>query len=383
MRIGMFADMYKPHISGVTNYISLYKSRFEELGHEVFVFTFGDQSHEDNEPNIIRSPGIPWGKTGWQMGLPLSAEAKRIIPSIEVAHVHHPFVSGQIALRKCRPHGIPVVFTNHSRYDIFADTYASFVPRLVRTTMLQKYLKSFASRVDMYIAPSAGIQEWLAEWGITGRAVVHNNAIDTAPFFSPDNPRSRSEFGWSSDDIVFCHLGRLGPEKNVGVLVESFIELAAGTPSARLLVIGDGPMRESMESSLAAHSLSEKVHFTGAASYDEVPGLLHAADVFVTASVAETYPLVVMEALAAQLPAVGVRSPGVGEVIDDGITGFLAENNATDLAAKLMRITQDQALRLRMREAARITASNFDIRPMANRLLSHYERLISQKRKVA
>ena len=45
MRIGMFADMYKPHISGVTNYISLYKSRFEELGHEVFVFTFGDRSY--------------------------------------------------------------------------------------------------------------------------------------------------------------------------------------------------------------------------------------------------------------------------------------------------------------------------------------------------
>ncbi|MBS3973623.1 MAG: glycosyltransferase [Actinobacteria bacterium] len=383
MRIGMFADMYKPHISGVTNYISLYKSRFEELGHEVFVFTFGDNSYEDSEPNVIRSSGIPWGKTGWQMGMLLSAEAKRIIPTIDVAHVHHPFVSGQIALRKCEPHGIPVVFTNHSRYDIFADTYAGFVPRFARRAMLQKYLKGFASRVDMYIAPSAGIQGWLAEWGVTDRAVVHNNAIDTASFFSPDNPRSRMDFGWSDEEVVLCHLGRLGPEKNVVMLIESFIAIAGDAPSARLLVIGDGPMRESMEGLLAAHSMRDKAHFTGAASYDEVPGMLRAADVFVTASVSETFPLVVMEALAAELPAVGVRSAGVGEVIDDGVTGLLAENNVTDLAEKLMLITQDQALRLRMKEAAKIAASDFDIRPMADRLLSHYEKLIDSKRKLA
>lgn len=383
MRIGMFADMYKPHISGVTNYISLYKSRFEELGHEVFVFTFGDRSYNDNEPNVIRSPAIPWGKTGWQMGLVLSAEAKRLIPTIEVAHVHHPFLSGQIALRKCDTDRVPVVFTNHSRYDIFADTYAGFVPRFVKTVLLQKYLNSFASSVDMYLAPSAGIQKWLAEWGITDRAVVHNNAIDTAPFINPCNPRSRSEFGWSSNDIVFCHLGRLGPEKNVDVLVESFIKLAAGTPSARLLVIGDGPMRKSMEKSLTAHSLSDKVHFTGPAAYSEVPGLLRAADVFVITSIAETFPLVVMEALATQLPAVGVRSPGVGEVIDDSVTGLLAENSVSDFTSKLTQLAENSAMRLQMKEAAALAASNFDIRPMADRLLSYYEELVIRKRKVA
>jgi len=383
MRIGMFADMYKPHISGVTNYISLYKSRFEELGHEVFVFTFGDRSYDDNEPNVIRSPAIPWGKTGWQMGLVLSSEAKRLIPTIEVAHVHHPFLSGQIVLRKCDTDRVPVVFTNHSRYDIFADTYAGFVPRYARTVLLQKYLNGFASRVDMYIAPSAGIQEWLADWGITDRAVVHNNAIDTAPFINPCNPRSRSEFGWSGSDIVFCYLGRLGPEKNVDMLVDSFIKLAVDVPSARLLVVGDGPMRESMEKSLAAHSLNNKVHFTGAADYCEVPGLLRAADVFVIASIAETFPLVVLEALAAQLPAVGIKSPGVGEIIEDGVTGLLANNSVSDFTSKLTQVAEDSAMRLRMKEAATLAASNFDIRPMADRLLLYYEKLVARKRKVA
>ena len=59
MRIGMMADAYKPHISGITNYIALNKRYLERAGHDVFVFTFGDLDHEDDESRIIRSPGLP------------------------------------------------------------------------------------------------------------------------------------------------------------------------------------------------------------------------------------------------------------------------------------------------------------------------------------
>ena len=62
MRIGMLADTYKPYISGVTNVIDLSKRYLESEGHEVFVFTFGDDTYEDDEENIIRSPGP---NTGW------------------------------------------------------------------------------------------------------------------------------------------------------------------------------------------------------------------------------------------------------------------------------------------------------------------------------
>ncbi len=59
MRIGMMADVYKPHISGVTNYIATNKRYLEQMGYEVFVFTFGDLDYPDEEPRIIRSPGVP------------------------------------------------------------------------------------------------------------------------------------------------------------------------------------------------------------------------------------------------------------------------------------------------------------------------------------
>ncbi|MCC6958083.1 MAG: hypothetical protein IT316_14880, partial [Anaerolineales bacterium] len=59
MRIGMMADVYKPHINGITNYIALSKKYLEELGHEVFVFTFSEAEYQDEDERVIRSPGVP------------------------------------------------------------------------------------------------------------------------------------------------------------------------------------------------------------------------------------------------------------------------------------------------------------------------------------
>ena len=60
MRIGMMVDLYKPYISGVTIYIEVNRKYLEEMGHEVFIFTFsGEKDYIDDEPNVYRSPGLP------------------------------------------------------------------------------------------------------------------------------------------------------------------------------------------------------------------------------------------------------------------------------------------------------------------------------------
>ena len=379
MRIGMFADMYKPHVSGVTNYIALYKERFEELGHEVLVFTYGNRGHVDTESGIVRSPAVAWGATGWQLGLGLSAEARRLMRTIDVAHTHHPFLSGRVALRECGRQGIPVVFTNHTRYDIYSDAYASFVPRGLRMGFLRRYLSRFAGEVDLVISPSPGIAQWLAEFGITNHAVLHSNAVDTLPFANPATPRSREEFGFAPDSVVFCYLGRLGPEKNMDLLVDAFERLARDEPRACLLLIGDGPSREGAAAGFTAHGLADRVHFAGLTPYTDVPNVIAAADVFVTASVSEVHPLVVMEALAAGLPAIGIHSPGVGDIIEDGVTGFLTNESAEEFSAAMRTLATDPVLLARMSAAARTAAGDYDIRPMADRLLAHYERLIAER----
>jgi len=379
LRIGMFADMYKPHLSGVTNYISLYKRRFEELGHEVWVFTFGHTDYADDESRVVRSPAIPWGDTGWQMGLVLTSEAKRVIPTLDVAHVHHPFVSGRVALDYCGSAGIPIVFTNHTRYDLYSDTYAWFMPKTMRYNYIRRYLKEFANDIDIVFAPSPGIQRWLSEFGVTDDSVFLSNCVDTEPFRSPAAPRSREEFGFPADSVVFCYLGRVSAEKNMGLLTRAFIRTAGEVPGAYLLVLGTGTSLAEAMKSFEDAGLSDRVRFAGLTPYAEVPDYLAATDVFVTASVSETHPLVIMEAFAAGLPAIGVHSPGVSDIIEDGVTGFLTPEDAGAFAARMTEIATDPELRQRLASAAATAAARFDVRIMAEELMGHYQRLIRER----
>ncbi len=379
LRIGMFADMYKPHLSGVTNYISLYKKRFEELGHDVWVFTFGHTDYEDDEPRVVRSPAIPWGDTGWQMGLVLSSEARSVMPTLDVAHVHHPFVSGRVALEYCRPASIPIVFTNHTRYDLYSDTYAWFMPQTMRYTYIRRYLKEFANDIDLVIAPSPGIKLWLSEFGVTDDSVLLSNCVDTEPFRNPVSPRSREEYGFPADSVIFCYLGRVSAEKNMGLLTSAFIKAAGEVPNVCLLVLGDGPALSETQKRITDAGLGDRAHFAGLTPYSEVPDHLAAADVFATASISEVHPLVVMEAFAAGLPAIGITSPGVGDIVEDGVNGFLTAEDPDAFAARMVEIATDAGLRTRLAAAASSAAAGYDVRIMADELLGHYERLIASR----
>jgi 1,2-diacylglycerol 3-alpha-glucosyltransferase len=375
MRIGMFCDMYTPHLSGVTNHIRLYKRQLESLGNEVWVFTFGSRDHEDDEPNVVRSHAVPWGKTGWQAGLRVAEEARHVIPTLDVAHTHHPFTSGRVALRYAGAAGVPVVFTNHTRYDLYSDAYAWYLPRTARMAFLQRYLHDFAEQVDVVIAPSKGIASWLDEFGVTQDAVVVPNAIDSGMFATPVDTVDRDAFGFPADAVIMCYLGRLGPEKNLSLLMDAFVEAAAIDSRICLLLIGDGPDRSKATERVWAHGLSDRVHFAGRTPYERVPGLLAAADAFVTASVSEVHPLVVLEAMAAGLPVIGVRSPGVADIVSHGVTGLLAAEDSDELSLRMLDIARDPQMLRRMSESARAEACRYDIGPATQQLLHLYENL--------
>ncbi len=379
MRIGMFADMYLPHISGVTNHIALYKRHFEDLGHEVYVFTFGDLDYADAEPNVVRSGGLPWGKTGWRAALAFSPEARRLIPMLDVAHVHHPFQSGPLALAACRRHGIPIVFTNHTRYELYSDSYASFVPRPLRYWFIRQVLHRFCSAVDLVIAPAASIAQWLDEFAGFKDAVVVPNGIDIERFANPAERRARAEFGFGDDDVVLVYAGRLGPEKNTEWLAREFAAAAAQEPRLRLLVVGDGPSAAGARAVLAAAGVAERAHFTGLVDYQRVPGFEAVADAFVTGSVTEVHPLVVLEAMAAGLPVIAVSSPGIADTVRDGESGLLAPT-VTDgaLAERMLALARDPELRRRLRAGALAAAEAYSFAHTADAVLAHYERLVCE-----
>ncbi len=379
MRIGMLADVYKPHVSGITNHISLTKLFLEASGHEVFVFTFGEGDHRDNEPNVIRSPGLPLVDTGYYLNIRYNLPAQRILRTMDIVHVHHPFLSGRLALRYCQPRNIPIVFTNHTRYDLYAHAYLPVLPEGISETFLKAYLPSFCASCDLVIAPSLGMLEVLRRLGVNTSVEVVPNGVDLSPLRAKVKPLDRAAWGFSEQDVILIYTGRLGPEKNLPFLLRSFAGTAKAYDNVGLLIVGAGPERENLEDRVRYMGIAERVHFTGMVPYRDLPRYLAVADAFVTASVTEVHPLSVIEAMAAGLPVLGIQSPGVGDIVEKGVSGILAEEeDVAVFTAKMVRMVTDHERRKTMGMNARVQAEDYAIERTTEILSSHYQLLISR-----
>ena len=352
MRIGMMTDVYKPHVSGITNYISLNKAYLEKAGHEVFIFTFGDLDFADEEERVVRSPGLPLTDTGYYLSFRYSRHAKALLQTMDLVHVHHPFLSGRLALNYCRPLRIPIVFTNHTRYDLYAQAYLPLLPEEFSDTFLQTYMPTFCQAVDLVISPSAGMREVLQKLGVSTSIEIIPNGVELQ-LYRATSENCRPEFGFSDEDILLIFSGRLGPEKNLDFLIRAFAGAAEAVKNAHLLVIGGGPEEQALKQAAAQSGAAGRIHFTGMLPYDELPRYLSMADLFVTASLTEVHPLSVVEAMASGLPVLGINSVGVGDTVEDGVTGLLSSPDPAAFAALLTRLCMDRALRQRLGKGAR------------------------------
>ena len=126
MRIALLCDVYHPVVNGVVHHVALLKRYLEQLGQSVWLFVPGKSGQSNDlsvpspgEQHLVRYPGIPLAGTGYHLSLPLNRRVHRALASMDVIHAHHPFVSGLLALIAARRHDIPLVFTSHTRYDLY------------------------------------------------------------------------------------------------------------------------------------------------------------------------------------------------------------------------------------------------------------------------
>jgi len=379
MRIGMMVDSYKPYISGITNYIELNKRYLELSGQEVFVFTFGNVDYKDEEARVTRSPGLPLADTGFYLSLRYARRAKGLLQTMDIVHVHHPFLSGRLALRYCRPLKIPIVYTNHTRYDLYAQAYLPIMPEEMSQGILQAYMPPFCDAMDLVIAPSPGMEKILRQLNVKNHVEVVPNGVDLKPFFEAA-PLPRTDFGFTEDDILLVYAGRIALEKNLPFLLRSFKGVSQAISNIHLLIIGSGVQGydDEIKSIVNELELNQRVKLIGRVSYEKLPAYLSMCDAFVTASVTEVHPLSVIEAMAAGLPVMGIHSVGVGDTVEDGVTGFLANHDLPAFTAKLTRLCLDRDLRAQMSDSARKASSTYAIERTTQAMLKHYEKLVNE-----
>jgi glycosyltransferase involved in cell wall biosynthesis len=213
--------------------------------------------------------------------------------------------------------------------------------------------------------------------GVESHIEVVPNGVELTRFYEAE-PLSRSEFGFKEEDILLVYTGRIAPEKNLDFLLRAFSGVAHAVPNTYLLIIGGGQkqVEEDIQSRVNELDIDHRVRFTGLIEYNKLPSHLAMCDIFVTASVTEVHPLSVIEAMGARLPIMGIQSVGVGDTVQEGVTGFLAPEDLAAFTAKLTRLCLDRELRAQMRESARKASTVFSIERTTKIMLKHYEKLV-------
>jgi glycosyltransferase involved in cell wall biosynthesis len=212
---------------------------------------------------------------------------------------------------------------------------------------------------------------------------VQHNSIRPAPQPAAEDVRAlRERLGITSDQRVVLSIGRLSQEKAHADLIAAFRELGATNPvlNCKLLIVGDGPERETLNAAAQAPEIAGRVVFTG--QVRDVQPFYAMADVFVLPSHSEGSPNVLLEAIAARLPVVATRVGGVPEIVQHEASALLVAPQApAAMAQAIQQILTDDGLAQRLvANASDLLVSRHSPDQYARSLLSLYQEAIEARR---
>jgi glycosyltransferase involved in cell wall biosynthesis len=375
MRIGMVTATYDPEVvNGAVRMVGLYKRHLDMLGHEVYIFTLGNESVKDEETHIIRSPGLRLGDYGYYLSIGYTREAQALLAQMDIVHCHHLLMSVEMAHRYAR---CPIVYTNHTRYDLYTGAYLP-LPQPAADAIMRQVWPEFTDLADVVIAPSESVRRVMLDFGVRAPTVVIENGIDLEPFLRPRRPRGKADYDLPESAYLLVFVGRLSSEKNLAALLQQFKIAHELRPELRLALFGKGPIEAELRRLAQELGIDPCVQFRGVVDYGEVGEWLAATDAFVTASTSEVHPLTIIEAMAAGLPIAAVRSPGIDDTVESGVTGFLA-SASEGLDAAVVALAADPARARAMGAAAREVSLRFDINRTVARSVELYEELLATR----
>jgi glycosyltransferase involved in cell wall biosynthesis len=192
-----------------------------------------------------------------------------------------------------------------------------------------------------------------------------------------ERQRQRAELGIDPAAPVIGMVCRLVEQKGVVYGLRAFAQVAEQFPAARLLIAGDGPLREALEAEAAALHLGERARFLG--WRDDVPGLMSALDLLLLPSLWEGFGLVLLEAMSRRVPVIASAVSAIPEVVAHGETGLLVPpRTVNELADALARLLADAPLRRHMGLLAEDRLETlFSARRMMDQTIELYQELLS------
>ncbi|GMV91834.1 MAG: hypothetical protein AMXMBFR82_16120 [Candidatus Hydrogenedentota bacterium] len=379
MNIVMITNTYLPMLGGVAKSVDRFVREYRKSGHDVLVVAPTFEGAKNSEPGVVRVPAIQnFNGSDFSVALPVPLLLKNALDDFkpDIIHSHHPFLLGDVALRQAASRQLPLVFTHHTMYE----HYTHYVPgdADVLQALAREMCAVYAGRCDHVIAPSSSVKEVLHDHDVETPITVIPTGVDTEQFASGDGAAFRREHDIPDEAFVVGHLGRLAPEKNLRFLTEAAIGFLQSRKQAHLLVVGDGPERETLADMTADAGVADRTHLTGALDGQKVVDAYHAMDVFAFASKSETQGMVLVEAMAAGTPVVALEAFGVCDVLRDRENGVLVRKEyATAFVEGLEWVaSRNKKTRAALRKSAFATASEFTVKQCAYKALEVYKAAI-------
>ncbi|MBX8541735.1 glycosyltransferase family 1 protein [Pseudomonas cichorii] len=321
LHVTLITETFTPEINGVANTLGRLCDGLRLRGHRVELirprqgeeagFAAADDLMLCRGWPIPGYPGLQWGQSSMHK---LLRRWQRRRPDVLYIATEGPL--GLSALRAARRLGIAVVSGFHTNFPQYTQQYGmGFITRL-----LTHYLRWFHNRSRMTLVPSISQKVELERRGFE-RIELLSRGVDSQLFHPSRRSQAlRESWGLQVGDTALLHVGRLAPEKNLGLLKTCFEALKESHPrrNLKLIVVGDGPQRAALEQQIP------DAIFCGTQRGESLAAHYASGDLFLFPSLTETFGNVVLEALASGLGVVAYDEAAAGQHIRHGHNGALA-----------------------------------------------------------
>lgn len=369
LHIGFFTECYRPIVNGIVSSIDALRSGLGMAGVAVTTVAPRFPHFDDEGGDIVRIPSLPLPTaTAYRLCVPYVRTVDRSrVRDVAIVHTHSPFVTGWMGANHARRHGVPLVFTYHTRIEAYAH-YMPFERRTMEAAAVT-LTRSYANTADVVIVPTLAMEARLRELGVRSTIAVVPSSIDVERFAAGRrSPAVRALLGAEDDQPLALVVSRLAREKNLELALDALAH--SREDRTRLAIVGDGPHRGALEERAREVGVAARVRFVGALPSAALPDVYASGDAFVFPSTTETQGLVLAEALAAGLRVVAIDTPASRDVLAG--RGQLVPPDPAAFARAL-----DQAVSAgRDESAVRLAHSRYSVELQTRRVLDVYRGLL-------
>ncbi len=244
---------------------------------------------------------------------------------------------------------------------------------------IRKQMQSFLLRygTNSQIGVSTAVAEhYSANLNLQNVKVIHN-AFPIQNLACEDK-KIREHYAIADNEFIIIMPGRLSPEKNHKILLQALTIIKQKKLYPRLLIVGDGPLRDSIQKKIVKAQLSEQVILHHGIPNHELKAIMQVADVLVMPSISEGFGLVHAEAMSVSTSVIATRVGGVIDLIEDGISGLLfPSGDAASLADKIAQLMTNPKLREQLGQYGRKRIETcFSVDVIANKYVDYYNNII-------